>query len=66
LQSSAAKFIYYGSPTVSTNYYAVSVKMRVLFIDQWSSNGAMYIHYNNNGTSSPDWTWAYNNYEAVG
>ena len=40
--------------------------MRVMFIDSWPENAAMYVHYNNNGTSSPDWTWAYNNYGAMG
>jgi hypothetical protein len=45
-QTQANKYVVYNSPSFSTwngylNYYAISVKIRVLFIDDWPSTGAI-------------------------
>ncbi len=60
------KYISYVSNTISTfNYYGVSLKMRILFIDKWPSNAAIKVHLGTN-TTEPVWSWNYDNYGAPG
>jgi hypothetical protein len=58
--------MYYISDAITNwNYYGVSVKMRILFIDKWPQSGAINIH-KDTLSSPPVWTWIYDNYGAFG
>ena len=65
-QTQTGKYLFYQSDSISNrNYYGVSVKLRVMFIDKWSKTGAIWIKKDSNA-NQPIWTWTYNNYGAYG
>lgn len=47
------------------NYYASSIKLTILFIDEWPSTLAIMI-YRGSISGDPIWTWSYNDNETYG
>jgi hypothetical protein len=63
---STSNEFYYASPSIATpNYYAIALKVRVLFIDQWDSSAGLYFRLGST-TAYPFFVYNYNNYGAVG
>jgi hypothetical protein len=58
---------YFGYPfSISgLNYYAISIKIGLLFVDEFNPRGAIYLRRGSN-TSSPVWTWNFNTKGAYG
>lgn len=58
---------YFGYPVTMTNisYYAVKIKVGLLFVDEFHPRGAIYISRGSSG-AAPIWTWNYNTKGAYG
>ena len=58
---------YFGYPfTISAlNYYAIRIKIGLLFVDEFHPRGAIYLR-RGSSTSSPVWTWNYDTKNAYG
>jgi hypothetical protein len=55
----------YTTNTISTaNYYAISFKLKVLFIDNWDKNGGLYFYLNSD--ANPYFIYNYDNYGILG
>ena len=65
LVSTATQF-YYSSPTFSTNnFYAINIRMKVLFIDNWEGTAGLYFRLGS-ASAEPFAIYSYNNFGAVG
>jgi len=63
---SSSSYLYYISPVLETpNFYAISVKVSVLFIDNWDSSATLNFKLNSLA-AAPFSTFIYNNKGAVG
>lgn len=58
---------YFGYTFTITNlkYYAIRIKMSLLFVDEYNPRGAIYIMRDNN-LSSPVWSWNFDTKSAYG
>lgn len=66
MQTQTGKYLFYQSDLISArNYYGVSVKMRIMFIDKWNKTGAIWLKKDST-SNQPVWTWTYNNFGAYG
>lgn len=63
---SKTDYMSYSTPTISTSdYYAISFKLTVLFIDNWDSTSALFFRLNS-ATVYPSFTYNYDNKGAMG
>lgn len=59
------KYFSYKFTTSGLNYYAIRVKIGLLFVDEFHPRGAIYISWDTN-TSTPVWTWNFDTKGAYG
>jgi len=60
-----SKYFGYSFTIASLNYYAINVKIGLLFVDGYNTRGTFYLSRDNT-TSSPVWSWSYNTKGAYG
>ena len=52
--------------SLSSNHYAISVKMTMVFIDEWPQSGTVYVHRDNTSTEGIVSNWTYDTKGAYG
>lgn len=59
------KYLGYTFSTGGLSYYAINIKIELIFVDQFTSRGAIYISRDSE-TSAPIWSWNYDTKNAYG
>lgn len=62
--STSSTFVYSTGFLTRLDYYGISFKVQVLFIDNWDSQGALY--FTLNSENNPSFVYKYNNYGSIG
>lgn len=62
--STSSTFTYTTNTISTANYYAISFKLKVLFIDNWDKNGGLYFYLGSD--TNPYFIYNYNNYGVLG
>lgn len=61
-----AHYFYYSTPNLYyPNFYAISFRMQVLFIDNWETSAALYFRLGS-ASANPSFIYNYNNYASIG
>jgi len=63
---STGNYFQYNTMTITNpNYYGISFRMNVLFIDNWDTTAGLYFRLDSS-TAYPSYTYTYNTYGAIG